>query len=146
MQISEQGLLLLKQSEGCRTQAYQDCVGVWTIGYGWTQSVEGIPIYAGMTISTTQAEQLLQQGLHRYEAAVLHLVKVSLTQGQFDALINFTYNVGESALAHSTLLKYLNAGNYAAAADEFLRWNWAKGQQLPGLTRRRQAEKELFLS
>lgn len=146
MQISDKGISLIKQFEGCKLTAYQDSVGVWTIGYGWTQPVDGKPIRAGMTIKQEAAERLLKTGLVSYESDVSRLVKVGLTQGQFDALVSFTYNLGSRSLSTSTLLRKLNAGDYAGAADEFLRWNKAGGKVLNGLTRRREAERALFLS
>ncbi|MGQ4865879.1 MULTISPECIES: lysozyme [Enterobacter cloacae complex] len=146
MQTSEKGIALIKQFEGCKLTAYQDSVGVWTIGYGWTQPVDGKPIRAGMTIKQETAERLLKTGLVSYEGDVSRLVKVGLTQGQFDALVSFTYNLGARSLSTSTLLRKLNAGDYAGAADEFLRWNKAGDKVLNGLTRRREAERALFLS
>ncbi|MDU4065939.1 lysozyme [Enterobacter kobei] len=146
MQISDKGIALIKQFEGCKLTAYQDSVGVWTIGYGWTKPVDGKPIRAGMTIKQETAERLLKTGLVSYENDVSRLVKVDLTQGQFDALVSFTYNLGARSLSTSTLLRKLNAGDYAGAADEFLRWNKAGGKVLNGLTRRREAERALFLS
>ncbi|ELW9524370.1 lysozyme [Enterobacter hormaechei] len=146
MQTSENGIALIKQFEGCKLTAYQDSVGVWTIGYGWTQPVDGKPIRAGMTIKQETAERLLKAGLVSYESDVSRLVKVGVTQGQFDALVSFTYNLGARSLSTSTLLRKLNAGDYAGAADELLRWNKAGGKVLNGLTRRREAERALFLS
>ena len=146
MQTSEKGIALIKQFEGCKLTAYQDSVGIWTIGYGWTQPVDGKPIRAGMTIKQETAERLLKTGLVSYESDVSRLVKVGLTQGQFDALVSFTYNLGARSLSTSTLLRKLNAGDYAGAANEFLRWNKAGGKVLNGLTRRREAERALFLS
>jgi GH24 family phage-related lysozyme (muramidase) len=146
MQTSDKGIALIKQFEGCKLTAYQDSVGVWTIGYGWTQPVDGKSIRAGMTIKQETAERLLKTGLVSYESDVSRLVKVGLTQGQFDALVSFTYNLGSRSLSTSTLLRKLNAGDYTGAADEFLRWNKAGGKVLKGLTRRREAERALFLS
>ncbi|HHR5464400.1 TPA: lysozyme [Salmonella enterica subsp. enterica] len=146
MRISEKGIALIKTFEGCKLTAYQDSAGVWTIGYGWTRPVDGKPVHRGMTIDQTTAERLLKTGLVSYENDVSRLVKVGLTQGQFDALVSFTYNLGARALSTSTLLRKLNGGDYAGAADEFLRWNKAGGKVLNGLTRRREAERALFLS
>ena len=146
MQTSDKGFALIKQFEGCKLTAYQDSVGVWTIGYGWTQPVDGKPLRAGMTIKQETAERLLKTGLVSYESDVSRLVKVDLTQGQFDALVSFTYNLGARSLSTSTLLRKLNASDYAGAADEFLRWNKAGGKVLNGLARRREAERALFLS
>ncbi|WP_312480050.1 lysozyme [Kosakonia cowanii] len=146
MRISDKGISLIKQFEGLRLTAYKDAVGVLTIGYGWTQPVDGKPIRPGMTIKEETAERLLRTGLVGYESDVSKLVKVKLTQGQFDALVSFAYNLGARELSTSTLLQKLNAGNYAGAADEFPRWNKAGGKALAGLTRRREAERALFLS
>lgn len=146
MRASENGINLIKQFEGCRLTAYQDSVGVWTIGYGWTQPVDGKPVGKGMTITQQKADDLLKQGVIQYENGVNSLVKVQLNQNQFDALVDFAYNLGVNALKGSTLLKKLNAGDYAGAANEFTKWNKAGGKELAGLTRRREAEKSLFLS
>lgn len=146
MRTSDKGIALIKEFEGCKLTAYQDSVGVWTIGYGGTQPVDGKPIRAGMTIKQETAERLLKTGLVSYESDVSRLVKVELTQGQLDALVSFTYNLGARSLSTSTLLRKLNAGDYAGAADEFLRWNKAGGKVLNGLTCRREAERALFLS
>lgn len=146
MRASENGINLIKQFEGCRLTAYQDSVGVWTIGYGWTQSVDGNPVAKGMVITQQKADDLLKQGVVQYENGVNSLVKVQLNQNQFDALVDFAYNLGVNALKGSTLLKKLNTGDYAGAANEFTKWNKAGGKEVAGLTRRREAEKSLFLS
>lgn len=149
MQTSLNGIALIKKFEGCRLAAYPD-PGTggdpWTIGYGWTHPVDGKPVRPGMTIDEVTADRLLKTGLVGYENDVLKVVRVKLTQGQFDALVSFAYNVGSRALSTSALLKKLNTGDYAGAADEFLRWNKAGGKVLNGLTRRREAERALFLS
>ncbi|MDX2211650.1 MAG: lysozyme [Oculatellaceae cyanobacterium bins.114] len=139
--INAKGLQLLKNFEGLSLTAYKDAVGIWTIGYGTTSGVK-----PGQKITQAQAEEFLKRDLQRFEAAVDRLVKVPLNSNQFSALVVFTYNAGERALATSTLLKLLNQGHYQAAADQLLRWNRAGGQVLAGLTRRRQAERALFLS
>ncbi|AYH32979.1 lysozyme [Pectobacterium parmentieri] len=146
MQISNNGINLIKQFEGCRLTAYQDSVGVWTLGYGWTQPVDGKPIRRGMKIDAATAERLLKTGVVQYERAVNQLVRVSITQNQFDALVSFTYNLGSRSLSTSTLLKNLNGGDISSAAAEFMKWNHAGGKVLAGLTRRREAERALFLS
>ncbi|EMO7791358.1 lysozyme [Citrobacter freundii] len=149
MRISEKGVALIKQFEGCRLTAYPDPGtggAPWTIGYGWTHPVDGKPVKPGMTIDQDTADRLLKTGLVSYENDVLKLVRVKLTQGQFDALVSFAYNVGSRALSTSTLLKKLNAGDIKGAADEFLRWNKAGGKVMPGLTNRRKAERDVFLS
>ncbi|HHE8508311.1 TPA: lysozyme [Citrobacter freundii] len=149
MQTSEKGIKNIKDFEGCSLTAYPDPGtggAPWTIGYGWTHPVDGKPIKPGMTIKQETADRLLKTGLVSYENDVLKMAKVKLTQGQFDALVSFAYNVGSRALSTSTLLRKLNAGDYAGAADEFLRWNKAGGKVMNGLTRRREAERALFLS
>lgn len=139
-EINDKGIRLIKSFEGLRLKAYQDSVGVWTIGYGTTSGVR-----PGMVITEAQAEEFLRRDLRRFEQAVDDLVKVPLTDDQFAALVSFTYNVGEGALESSTLLRLLNQRDYQGAADQFLRWDKAGGQSLPGLTRRRRAERALFL-
>ena len=134
------GLRLIKSFEGLRLTAYQDAVGVWTIGYGTTRNVR-----RGMRISRDQAEAFLQEDLVRFEKAVSDAVKVPINDNQFSALVSFTYNVGSGALRSSTLLKKLNRGDINGAANEFPRWNKAGGRVLAGLTRRRNAERALFL-
>ncbi|MET5577935.1 lysozyme [Klebsiella aerogenes] len=149
MQTSDEGIALIKDFEGCRLTAYPDPGtggAPWTIGYGWTLPVDGKPVRPGMTIDQAIADRLLKAGLVSYENDVLKIVKVKLTQGQFDALVSFAYNIGSRALSTSTLLKKLNSGDIKGAADEFLRWNKAGGKVLNGLTRRREAERALFLS
>jgi GH24 family phage-related lysozyme (muramidase) len=137
---SSEGVDLIKSFEGLRTTAYRDPVGVLTIGYGTTTGV-----YEGQRISEAQAEAFLKKDLERFEQAVKSSVKVSLNSDQFSALVSFTYNVGEGAMAGSTLVRYLNQGDYQGAADEFLRWNKGGGVELAGLTRRRNAERAMFL-
>ena len=137
--LSAQGLDLIKDFEGLRLAAYQDSAGVWTIGYGHTGGVQ-----PGDRITQAEAEKLLEQDTAWAQQAVRDLVNVPLTQGQFDALTSFTFNLGAGALESSTLLKKLNAGDYAGAQAEFGKWVHAGGEVLPGLVRRRAAEAELF--
>jgi GH24 family phage-related lysozyme (muramidase) len=144
MHINDRGLAVVKAFEGLRLNAYQDSVGIWTIGYGTTSDI--VPVRPGMVITEAQAETLLRQGLARFEQSVGELITVPLTSDQFSALVSFTYNAGPGSLSESTLRRKLNNKDYAGAADEFLRWNKAGGEELPGLTRRRQAERALFLS
>lgn len=146
MEISQKGLAVLKKFEGCELTAYQDSVGVWTIGYGWTQPVNDRSIDRGMIITQDIADSLLRSGIVQYEKEVAGLVDIDVSQNQFDALVDFAYNLGVKALKGSTLLKKLNAGDYAGAADEFPKWNKAGGKVLQGLVERRAAERALFLS
>ncbi|MEF0148259.1 lysozyme [Pseudomonas guariconensis] len=140
MRTSQRGVSLIKSFEGLRLQAYKDAVGVWTIGYGTTRGVN-----AGMKISKEQAERMLLNDVQRFESEIERLVTVPLSQNQWDALVSFTYNLGSANLESSTLLRKLNAGDYAGAAEQFQRWNKAGGKVLAGLTRRREAERSLFL-
>ena len=137
--IGEKGLELIKSFEGLRLRAYLCPAKVWTIGYGHTGDVRG-----GQVITQSQADDLLKQDLRRFEIAVRKLVKVPLTQNQFDALVSFAYNVGEAALSRSTLLRKLNAGDLAGTKLEFAKWNKGGGKVLAGLTRRRADEANLF--
>lgn len=149
MKTSPRGVALIKSFEGCRLTAYRCSAGVLTIGYGHT----GPDVLPGMTITQQRADELLTQDLERFERDVISLVKVPITQGQFDALVSFAFNVGSDidsddiaeGLGDSTLLRRLNARDYMGAAGEFLRWNKAGGVVLGGLVRRRKAERELFL-
>ena len=140
MKTNAAGIALIQQFEGLRLAAYQDVVGVWTIGYGHT----GPDVRAGQTITQAQATALLQQDLSRFEAGVSRLVTVPLNGNQFSALVSFSYNLGLGSLQGSTLLRLLNARDYAGAAGQFPLWDKAGGKALPGLLRRRQAEQALF--
>lgn len=112
---------------------------VWTIGWGHTQGV-----YEGMTCTLAQAQAWFMQDMAWAQSAVLSAVIVPLNQNQFDALVSFTENEGATAFEQSTLLRLLNAGNYSAAAAQFPRWVYQRGQILPGLVTRRQQEAALF--
>ena len=142
---SSVGLNLIKGFEGKRTVSYDDGVGVWTIGYGTIKYPNGVQVKKGDTCTEQQAEDYLRNDLEKFETAVNKLVKVPLTQNQFDALASFIYNLGETNLANSTLLKKLNKRDYQGAADQFLVWNKAGGKVMKGLVRRREAERSLFL-
>lgn len=147
MKTSQAGINLIKHFEGLRTTAYLDSVGVPTIGYGHTKGVK-----LGMMITETKAEQLLRDDLEYFENKVMDMVNVNLLQNQFDALVSFTFNLGEGNLKKSTLLKKLNNTVYfrreelESIADEFLKWDKAGGKPLVGLTKRRIAERMMFLN
>lgn len=145
MKTSQTGINLIKSFEGFRTKAYDDGVGVWTIGYGTIKYPNGVRVKKGDTCTAQQAEEYLKNDLVKFENAINRLVKVSLTQNQFDALASFTYNLGETNLSSSTLLRKLNAKDYLGAANEFPKWNKAGGRVLPGLVKRRDSERGLFL-
>ena len=143
------GLSLIRQAEGLRLRAYPD-PGTggdpWTIGIGTTVYPDGRKVRRGDTCTPQQADEYLAHDLQGFERDVAAMVTVPLTGSQFSALVSFAYNVGAPALRSSTLLRLLNAGDYAGAANQFLRWNRAAGRVLPGLVRRRAAERDLFLS
>jgi len=122
-----------------RLTAYQDSVGIWTIGYGHTKGV-----WPGQQITEAQAEAYLKQDVAWAETAVDRAVTVNLSQSQFDALVSWTFNLGSFNLQRSTMLKKLNARNWARVPCEMIRWNRAGGRVLRGLVRRRKAEAELF--
>jgi lysozyme len=141
MQFSAAGLELLKRSEGFRDHVYLDVAGFPTIGYGHRLlHPESFP----KGISEAQATEILVSDVRDAEQAVERLVKVALTQGQFDALVDFCFNLGQGKLAGSTLLKDLNAGQYESAAEQLLRWDHAGAQECPALKARREAEFELW--
>lgn len=139
MKASNKLIEAIKRFEGCRLKAYKCPAGVWTIGYGTTKGV-----YAGMEISYTEAERLLRRDLTTFENYVSSL-GVCTTQGQFDALTDFSYNVGTGNLGSSTLLKYIRAGRpYEDIKAQFMRWNKSKGKVLKGLTNRREWEAKRY--
>ena len=142
MQISEKGLDLIRKYEGLRLVAYVCPGGKLTIGYGHT----GPDVKSGQKIDVERANELLIKDVQRFEVAVNELVTVPMTQGMLDALISFSFNLGAGSLKSSTLLKKLNAADLDGAANEFLKWNKAKGKVLDGLTERRKSERELFLA
>jgi len=139
MKTSDVGRELIKEFEGCKQVAYQDSVGVWTIGYGHTKDV-----YEGQLAIKKSCDRFLEEDLEEFEGYVDSYVKVPLTQNQFDALVAWTFNLGPGNLSKSTMLKKLNAGDYDAVPDEMRRWNKAGGEVLNGLVRRRDAEANLF--
>lgn len=141
--INQEGFQLLTSFEGCELTAYDDGGGVWTIGYGHT----GDDVYPELTISQTQAEELLRADLEKFESYVEDAVEVEIDENQFSALVCFCFNVGPETegFGGSTLLKLLNDGDYQGAANQFPVWNKVNGEPWPGLTRRRLAEQALFL-
>ena len=141
MTISDAGVALVEKHEGFRAQVYKDGAGYPTIGYGHRlKGSESFP--NGITLE--QGTDLLKQDLQTAETAVNTLVKVPLAQPQFDALVDFTYNVGAGNLEASTLLAELNKGDYSAVPAEFVKWIYAGGKVEPGLVTRRQDEAKLW--
>lgn len=162
MKINQAGLKMIKDYEGLKLTSYPDPASPmavalrtkgykgpdpktlsgapWTIGYGST----GKDIGPNMTWTLEQAEARLRQHVTEFELGVERLVKVSINENQFSALVCFAYNVGSGALGKSTLMKLLNAGDTAGASAEFMKWNKAGGKEMAGLTKRRAAERALF--
>lgn len=140
MKISENGRNLIAEFEGLRLQAYQDSVGVWTIGYGHTQGV--VP---GQIITVAKANQLLDQDIQTHASGIFKYVQVQLNQNQFDALVSFHFNLGANILQGSELLTCINARNWQAAANQMLKYVYAGNEILQGLVNRRNAEVSLFL-
>ena len=137
--ISQEGLSLIKRFEGCELQAYKCAAGVWTIGYGSTKGVK-----EGDTISQEEADKLLLHEMEEYEGYINDMVTVDLEQNQFDAMVSWVFNLGPANLKASTLLKVLNAKDYEGVPAQIKRWNKAGGKVLQGLIRRREAESLLF--
>ena len=140
MKISDKGLRLIKEFEGCELDSYLCPAGIWTCGWGAT----GADIGPDTRWTQDEADARLESDLERFEEGVDQLVDVELSQCQFDALVSFAYNLGLGNLEGSTLLKYVNKSLFAAAANEFVKWQFAGGVALLGLKRRRLAEKALF--
>ena len=139
MIISIPGVELLTHFEGLKLEAYQDSVGVWTIGYGHTKGVT-----PSMKITESQANNLLKTELIEYQNYINEMVKVELSQCEYDALVCWVYNLGPTNLRESTLLKVLNQGDKFLVPEQIRRWNRAGGKVLKGLVRRREAEALMF--
>ncbi len=138
---SDEGTALTKSFEGLRLDAYQDAAGVWTVGYGHT----GPDLLAGMKISQADADMMLRADLSAAVACVNRALEEEISQGQFDALVDFCFNVGRAAFLRSSLLRYVNQGEFAIAAQQFLLWVNAGGKRCEGLVKRRTAERAMFL-
>ena len=146
MKINAAGLDLIKRWEGLRLTAYQDSVGIWTIGYGHTAEAGPPAPKAGMKITETEATDILARDLGQYERAVTKAISVAPTSNQFAAMVSLCFNIGPTNFAKSSVVRRMNEGNPKAAADAFLLWNKAGGKVLKGLTARREDEKKLFLT
>ncbi len=148
MQISEKGLNLIKKFEGFSSKPYLCPANVPTIGFGSTYYENGMLVTLDDdSVSEQRATEILKFTTDKmYGSFVNKAVKVKLNQNQFDALVSFAYNLGNGNLQQSTLLKKVNSNDFIGASLEFEKWNKAGGKVLNGLTKRRTAEKELFLS
>ena len=158
MKVSQKCIQQIKLDEGVRNKPYQCPALLWTVGVGHVidpnhakvpmADRKALPIPAGWerVLSADEIDEILRTDLARFEAGVLRLIKVPLTQGQFDALVSFSFNVGLGNLQNSTLRMKVNRGEFEAAAEQFLVWTKAGGKVLPGLVKRRTHEKEMFES
>jgi len=158
MKVSQKCIEQIKKDEGVRNKPYQCPALLCTVGVGHVidpnhakvpmADRKALPIPAGWDriLTSIEIDEILRTDLNRFEQGVLRLIKVPLTQGQFDALVSFSFNVGLGNLQNSTLRMKLNRSEYDAAAEQFLVWTKAGGKVLPGLVKRRTHEKEMFES
>ena len=145
MKLNKEGSDLIKSFEGCKLKAYQCSAKKWTIGYGNTFFEDGTPVVAGNAISQQKAEDMFELIASEFASKVAKLVTSNVTENQFGALVSFAYNCGAVNLQKSTLLKKVNANhNDQSIRGEFLKWNKAGGKVLAGLSRRREAESNLY--
>ena len=158
MKVSQKCIEQIKKDEGVRNRPYQCPALLWTVGVGHVidpnhakvplADRKQLPIPTGWdrVLSSDEIDEILRKDLNRFETGVLRLIKVPLTQGQFDALVSFSFNVGLGNLQNSTLRMKVNRSEFEAAAEQFLVWTKAGGKVLPGLVKRRTHEKEMFES
>lgn len=147
MRVSDAGLAMLKELEGCKLEPYECSAGVATVGYGATYGLDGEPIdMCQAPISQAEAEQLFERDVNKFGEGVLSLIDVPLTQAQFDALVSFSYNVGLGAFGESTLRRKLLECDYMGASEEFPKWCYAGGEISQGLANRRVKEQAMFLN
>jgi lysozyme len=158
VKVSQKCIEQIKKDEGVRSRPYQCPALLWTIGVGHVidpnhakvplADRKQLPIPAGWdrVLSADEIDDILRKDLARFEAGVSRLIKVELTQGQFDALVSFSFNVGLGNLQNSTLRMKVNRSDFEGAAEQFLVWTKAGGRVLPGLVKRRTHEKEMFES
>jgi lysozyme len=145
MKTSPSGRAAIAAREGNVLTAYKDSVGILTIGTGHTSAAGAPTVTAGMRITAAESDAILSRDLAKFEASVSNAVRVPLNQNEFDALVSLAFNIGGGAFAGSTLVRKLNAGDPAGAANQFLVWNKAGGKALKGLSTRREAERKQFL-
>ncbi len=140
MKISAAGLSLIREFEGFYPVPYRCPAGLWTVGYGHVLA----PYESYVRITQAQAEALLRKDVRHAALSVLALVRVPLTQGQFDALVSFAFNLGSGAFERSTLRRAVNRQAHDEVPEQLLRWVYAAGRKMPGLQRRRAAEARLY--
>jgi len=155
VRCNEEGLALIKSFEGIHDgdtstpllECMRDCVGIWTLGFGSIYGLDNRRVTAHhRPITMEEADELFLRDLKRTEQRLVRLVRVGLSENQWSAITSFTYNVGSGNFQASTLRACLNRGQFQKAANEFPKWRRARGRILPGLVRRRAAERALFLS
>jgi lysozyme len=139
MKLSDKGRTVLADREGVRLTAYKDSVGVWTIGLGHTSAAGPPAVRAGMTITEERAWEIFRRDAQRFRDEADGLVQVPLAQHEFDALVSFVFNIGVPGFRKSTVLKRLNAGDYAGAGEALLMWN-----KPPEIMSRRRGEHKQF--
>jgi len=144
MNMTQEGLALIKRFEGFRAKAYRCPAGVWTIGYGHTSQSGAPEIKAGMRLSRQKASPILAKDIERFAGGVRRAATVTLNEQQFSALVSFAYNVGLAAFRSSSVLKAVNQSDFAAVPRRLSLWVKADGRVLPGLVKRRAAEAALF--
>jgi lysozyme len=140
-ELNKTSLSLIESFEGLKLTAYQDSVGVWTIGWGHTKGVK-----RGQKITREEAEEFLREDLAEAAHGVEKAIKVDIGDNEFGACVSLAFNIGVGAFAGSSIVRYINRNQFDRAADAFLNWNHAGGEVVKGLTRRRQAERKLFLT
>jgi lysozyme len=146
LNVTDEGLALLRRLEGCRCRAYKDAAGVWTIGYGHT-SMAGPPrVKSGMKISQAEADTILARDVANVARGVSALLDVPLSDGQFSALVSFAYNVGLENFRTSSVLRAVNSKDFTAVPRRLSLWVKAGGRVLPGLVSRRAAEAAMFVA
>jgi lysozyme len=144
--MTDQGLALIKRFEGFSATPYICPAGWWTIGWGAIHDLDGQPVTADTPpVTEEEAETLLRRDVTAAERAVLRLITVPVSDGRFDALASFAFNLGGGALQRSTLRRKVNREEHADVPDEFRKWVWGGGRKLPGLIRRREAEAVLYV-
>ena len=144
--MTDQGLALIKRFEGFSATPYLCPAGWWTIGWGAIRGPNGQPVTAATPpVTEEEAETLLRRDVAVAERAVLRLVTIPLSDGRFDALTSFAFNLGGGALQRSTLRRKVNREEHDDVPDEFRKWVWGGGRKLPGLIRRREAEAVLYI-
>lgn len=139
--INQAGIDLIKSFEQCRLTSYEDGAGIWTLGWGHTRGIT-----ANMTCTQAQADQWFLEDIQETQKILSGLVPSTITANQFSACVSLAYNIGTGHFASSTLLKKLRGHDIAGAADQFLVWDKVAGAHSPGLQRRRQAERQLFIT